>query len=310
MSDPMTAEHQLHDSAGAAGQAVKDGDQRSESSPADPILRWRRSAFGVPFEVTFIPGAFRAGSLDGPPPASERLRRVLPPHRTPTDEAPQISFTIVGRGPAKVDYSNSAGEVHTGIPLADALAHLDLAIRLHLALTAPGALFIHAGAVELDGSAVLFPGASRAGKSTLVRALVDAGCGYLSDEFAVLDVVGRVRPYARHLAMREPWGGKMSLDPRTLAGPVVTSPLPVAAIIDLPFAGGDPLIVHPLSAAEAAMALVANAVAARSRSSEVLRATAAAARTSVALRGHRGDVDVAVRPLLEHLRALIADQRR
>ena len=63
----MTAEHQLHDSAGAAGQAVKDGDQRSESSPADPILRWRRSAFGVPFEVTFIPGAFRAGSLDDPP---------------------------------------------------------------------------------------------------------------------------------------------------------------------------------------------------------------------------------------------------
>ena len=309
MSDPMTAEHQLHDSAGAAGQAVKDGDQRSESSPADPILRWRRSAFGVPFEVTFVPGAFRPGRLDDPP-ASERLRRVLPPHRTPTEEAPQISFTIVGRGPAKVDYSNSAGEVHTGIPLADALAHLDLAMRLHLALTAPGALFIHAGAVELDGSAVLFPGASRAGKSTLVRALVDAGCGYLSDEFAVLDVVGRVRPYARHLAMREPWGGKMSLDPRTLTGPVVTNPLPVAAIIDLQFVDGETLVVHPLSAAEAAMALVANAVAARSRSSEVLKATAAAARTSVALRGHRGDVDIAVRPLLEHLRALIADQLR
>src|SRR5918996_6089031 len=34
-------------------------------------------------------------------------------------------------------------------------------------------IFVHAGAIEVDGSAVIFPGRSRWGKSTLVSSLVD-----------------------------------------------------------------------------------------------------------------------------------------
>ena len=64
-------------------------------------------------------------------------------------------------------------------------------VHQKLAEVAVEKLFLHAGAVAWGGRAILFPGRSHTGKSTLVRTLVSAGATYLSDEFAVLD---RSRP--------------------------------------------------------------------------------------------------------------------
>lgn len=47
--------------------------------------------------------------------------------------------------------------------------------------------YVHAGVAAVDGSAVVLPGLSRAGKSTLVLALVEAGAQLLSDELLVFD---------------------------------------------------------------------------------------------------------------------------
>ena len=48
-------------------------------------------------------------------------------------------------------------------------------------------LFVHAGVVGWRGLAIVLPGRSRTGKSTLVAELVLRGAVYYSDEFAVLD---------------------------------------------------------------------------------------------------------------------------
>ena len=56
-----------------------------------------------------------------------------------------------------------------------------------IACFAPRRVFVHAGAVAWQGRAIIIPGASLSGKSTLVAELVRAGATYLSDEFAVLD---------------------------------------------------------------------------------------------------------------------------
>lgn len=48
-------------------------------------------------------------------------------------------------------------------------------------------LIVHAGAVASGGVAVVFPGPSGAGKTTLVAGLVQAGMGYLSDEAVAFD---------------------------------------------------------------------------------------------------------------------------
>ena len=51
-----------------------------------------------------------------------------------------------------------------------------------------------AGVVGWENRAIVMPGASFAGKTTLVRAWLEAGATYYSDEFAVLDRAGRVHP--------------------------------------------------------------------------------------------------------------------
>ena len=61
---------------------------------------------------------------------------------------------------------------------------------------------MHAGVVGWKGWALVLPGKSGAGKTTLVAELIRAGATYYSDEYAVLDERGRVHPYARPLAVR------------------------------------------------------------------------------------------------------------
>jgi len=72
-----------------------------------------------------------------------------------------------------------------------------------LALAAPtGDVFVHAAVASLGDGAVVMPGRSGAGKTTLVAALALAGWRYLSDEVAVLGPDGaQVRPYPRPLAL-------------------------------------------------------------------------------------------------------------
>lgn len=58
-----------------------------------------------------------------------------------------------------------------------------------------GAAPLHAGAVSIDGAAVAVAGASGMGKSTTIRALLRAGCRFLTDDQLVLDAdSGRVEP--------------------------------------------------------------------------------------------------------------------
>ena len=62
---------------------------------------------------------------------------------------------------------------------------------------------IHAGAVLLGDRALLLPGASHAGKSSLVAELLRRGATCLSDEYALIDGAGLVHSYPRPLLMRD-----------------------------------------------------------------------------------------------------------
>src|SRR5260370_20995260 len=75
-------------------------------------------------------------------------------------------------------------------------------VQLTVAEYAPRRVFVHAGVVGWKNRAILIPGLSHSGKTTLVDQLIRAGATYYSDEYAVLDERGRVHPYARALGMR------------------------------------------------------------------------------------------------------------
>src|SRR5690348_5169542 len=88
-------------------------------------------------------------------------------------------------------------------------------------------LFVHAGVVAWKGQAILLPGKSYSGKSTLVAELVRAGATYYSDEYAVLDRRGRVHPYPRPLTLRNGAGGPVGASLPALANVRLWKPLPV-----------------------------------------------------------------------------------
>ncbi len=83
---------------------------------------------------------------------------------------------------------------------------LESDMHFRVALAARGFLFVHAGVVQWKGQAVVVPGRTETGKSSLILALVQAGAEYFSDEYAVLDREGRVHPYAKPLSQRREGG--------------------------------------------------------------------------------------------------------
>ena len=85
----------------------------------------------------------------------------------------------------------------------ESLRHrLQQLVQMRLTAEATGFVFLHAGVVKWGAGALVIPGPSRAGKSTLVLELVRAGGAFLSDEFAVIDPQGLVHAYPRPLWQR------------------------------------------------------------------------------------------------------------
>lgn len=197
----------------------------------------------------------------------------------------------------------------TTVTLDDAAQLVERTLRQHLALQAPGLVFIHAGVVEYGGRAVVIPGHTHTGKTTLVRALAQAGCGYLSDEYAVVDRDGFIHPYPRHLSVRRAGGGREHVDPTAAGFSVVNDPLRAGAIVTLPLRVEETPFLRRGKQGPSAMALMNNAVVARTRPRETLRAAAAVARESQYWRGQRRDATEATTTLLAQLRGNQNDTR-
>lgn len=163
--------------------------------------------------------------------------------------------------------------------------------------------FVHAGAVVVDGRALLLPGESFSGKSTLVAALLAAGAGYCSDEFAVLDAAGMVHAYPRPISLRRPDGTRPRVTARELGAEVVTGPVPLGAVAVLRYDAAG-WAVRDISPATAVLALLENSPAAQCNSEALVDAYAAAvSRPDVQLfTGTRGEAGSAARTLLAAVR--------
>jgi hypothetical protein len=94
---------------------------------------------------------------------------------------------------------------------------------------------VHAGVVAWRHRAVVLPGPSGTGKTSLVRSLLERGAVYYSDELAFLEADGRVRPYPRHLMVRGHDGLARAVAARTLGATVGSEALPISLILDMRF---------------------------------------------------------------------------
>ena len=186
--------------------------------------------------------------------------------------------------------------------LTDAGQALAAHAEFYVAEHAPNHLFVHAGVVGWEGRAIVMPGSSFAGKTTLVRAWLGAGATYYSDEFAVLDRAGHVHPFARPLAIRD---GSTAVSRRvpvaSLGAASGTTSLPIGLVLVTSYRPGSRWRPRRLTPALTLLELMRHTVAARGNPAHSMPILKQAVSGGVAFAGVRGEARVQVSWVREHL---------
>jgi hypothetical protein len=176
------------------------------------------------------------------------------------------------------------------VPRLASILHHDIASRSKF-------LIVHAGVVEHRGKVLLFPGRSFAGKSTLVKALVDAGCIYYSDEYAVFEPdAGTVAPFPRGIQLRHPQTGVFYPSTEQCAAPTRRGEL--GAVFFLNYQENGAFEVRAMSRAQAVLGLFENTVAARRFGQQALHLLEHATRKCRVMTGTRGEATDSSRQIL------------
>jgi len=184
--------------------------------------------------------------------------------------------------------------------LDEILEAFEVRVKMHVAERAPHRVFVHAAAVGWHGRAIIVPGPTMTGKTSLAAELVRTGATYYSDEYAVLDMFGRVHPYPRPLAIRREGSFKQKACPAEEIGGVTgTRPLPVGLVIVTRFKAGVSWRPAPLSSGPAALELLANVICARRKPEVVLPTLQKVVSNATCLKGLRGETEETARFILE-----------
>ena len=263
-------------------------------------------ADGFAFRALGVKVGVRATRAD----VLEELRGPLPPDSAPlaTPEVDLLYSLVVG-GPGSrpgvkrmhvlyADETRQARAEH----LPDILRVFEMDLSLKLGAMARGRLVLHAGVVEHGGRALVLPGHSMSGKSTLVTALVKAGATLYSDEYAVIDAHGRVHPYRRPISLREgPDLRPVPYRPEAFGGRWGRRPVPVGLVALTAYRAGARFTLRPLTAGRATVEVFAHALAGVFRPERTFARLAPQVAGWRVEMGVRGEADDAARRLLERL---------
>jgi hypothetical protein len=249
----------------------------------------------IAFEAFGVPVTVQAPS----PEIMARVELILPPgwqRREAIEDGPRFVLRSHDGVTYIVEYP---GEVVAGSDDLDvALEVLDAKLRMHIASEAPEYVFVHAGVVGHRDRAIVIPGYSFSGKTTLVAELVRGGATYYSDEYAVLDADGLVHPYAKPLSIRTVGRDSIDHPVQTLGGTAGDEPLPIGLVVAAVYSPDGQWDPRRLSAAEGILALLANTIPAQDRPEQSLQALRRAVDGAVVLEGERGEASAIVDQLL------------
>ncbi|MEM9202862.1 MAG: PqqD family peptide modification chaperone [Actinomycetota bacterium] len=176
---------------------VADGLAGSIDEPSAPITGVVSGPVGAPAVVIGAMGA-TIGLFVEAPMVRAALERVTAPLAT---VGVHDGWIAVDEDAGAWTVTSSLGaSARTGSRLGGLLRVIS-EINAVAVAACPERLVLHAGAVTSGAGAVLLPGASNRGKSTLTTALVRSGFGYLTDEAAAVDADRVVHPFAKAIAL-------------------------------------------------------------------------------------------------------------
>ena len=248
---------------------------------------------GIAFEQLGVRFAIRTDSPDLMKLATSRL----PPGWTPSasDEV-DVLFSLTGGGPRRRGVQRYQ-ILYEGVSLLqrtldrEALGDaLDSALHVALAERAADWVFVHAGVVGWQGRAIVMPGTTLSGKSSLVAALLRAGAVFYSDDRALIDAQGLVHPYPRPLSIREsPSARQIPFTPASFGAETGVEPVPVGLIVFTKYQAGTSWTPCRVSAGQAMLALLEHTSAVRTRPEAALQTLQRTIAGATAYRGPRGD---------------------
>ncbi len=146
--------------------------------------------------------------VSGPETHVRSLTRVLHSLALPNDDLPPLMLTITPDGRYATGAVQGSLQWSVALPQQGWLSVLAGQVVATATALLRCYLFIHAGAVALDGGGWVIVGESGAGKTSTVAALMRRGGAYLSDEVALFDPMTRsLHPFALPMAVK-PWTKK------------------------------------------------------------------------------------------------------
>lgn len=242
------------------------------------------SAYGVPFGLETTNTALFERALAHLPPA---WTRSAP---TPGATAYRLAIEAGPTGLKPVYSLDIDGTWRSRHEDLDAmLEEFESALQLHIAEMAPDRVFIHAGVVVWRGRAIVLPGQSFSGKTTLVAELIKRGAGYFSDEYAVFDASGSVYAYPRRLSVRRAGHAGPGRDRVTAAPAPTDAAVTTGGVLLCQYRPDAIWSPEPLTPGEGALALLSHAVAARRSPQRVLAAISALVSSAPVYRSDRAE---------------------
>ena len=240
----------------------------------------------------------RVGVRFNEPSLVDLLEPHLPPGWTPGESSVVDQLFSLWVDPSEAEprrpsrlYSGRSRRLRTR-DLDELFIVLESEIRQGVAAAATERVFVHAGVVGWRGRAIVVPGRSRSGKTTLVAELVKAGAEYYSDEFALLDRDGMVHPFPKPLSVRGEGGCDLHARRQSaeeLGGVCGRDPLKVGLVVLAEYRQGADWQPRRVSAGQAVLEMLAHTVPARLRPEDSLVALGRAVEGASVLAGERGE---------------------
>ena len=243
-----------------------------------------------------VPGSL-VPLMDRMPPHAEKV--TLTEHGIARYRESEVTFRIARRDEFTC-YVDLDSQVRT---LSVDEAVCEIADRFDIAVSerSRNVIFVHAGAVAWKGQGIVIPGRTHAGKSSLVRALIEAGASYYSDEFGVIDPAGQLLPYARQLALRDTDGYVTRRTAASLGASTGVDPVPIRLIVSTRYVLGaewQPRLMRP---GQAVLKLFDNTIQARAIPERALDTFAVVMQSAAAIEGVRGDAAAAAGQILAEI---------
>jgi hypothetical protein len=234
----------------------------------------------------------RVGIRTNEPELLERLSEYLPPLWKPVSTSKVDRTFSLRIGKANHTFFEDDELALKSRSRKQVLEAFERRCKMYVAEMARRRVFVHAGAVGWNGQAILIPGRSYSGKTTLVKELVRAGATYYSDEYAVLDLQGRLHPYPQPLALRKNGSYMQQKHPvETLGGVAGNKPLPIGLVLVSRYREKARWRPVKLTAGQGVLELLNNTVPARRKPEVVLPTLQKAVAAATILKGDRSEAE-------------------